>query len=83
MIFTIGLVEQLNNFNHEYSNTLDSLVCLIFDEIGKIFNDFFATFFLSQINLVILIELQRDIAGFVNIVQSGRVIINDLILDFA
>uniref|UniRef100_A0A6P6XV42 FERM, ARHGEF and pleckstrin domain-containing protein 2-like n=1 Tax=Dermatophagoides pteronyssinus TaxID=6956 RepID=A0A6P6XV42_DERPT len=44
-----SLVEQLNNFNHEYSNTLDSLI-----------------------NLVILIELQRDIAGFVNIVQSGR-----------
>ncbi|XP_046911920.2 chondrocyte-derived ezrin-like domain containing protein [Dermatophagoides farinae] len=43
------LVEQLNNFNHEYANTLDSLI-----------------------NLVILIELQRDIAGFVNIVQSGR-----------
>ncbi|OTF78653.1 hypothetical protein BLA29_008982 [Euroglyphus maynei] len=45
-----SLVEQLNNFNHEYANTLDSLI-----------------------NLVILIELQRDIAGFVNIIQSGRV----------
>ncbi|KAJ6222518.1 hypothetical protein RDWZM_001063 [Blomia tropicalis] len=44
-----NIVEQLDMFNLEYDNTLDSLI-----------------------NLVILIELQRDITGFDNIVQSGR-----------
>ncbi|CAG2112562.1 unnamed protein product [Medioppia subpectinata] len=43
------IIEQLKQFNDEYSVTLNSLI-----------------------NLVILIELQRDITGMDNIVQSGR-----------
>lgn len=35
-----------------------------------------------QINLAILIEVQRDISALVNIVQSGRVSLNAEILIF-
>ena len=47
------------------------------------FNSEYASTFNSLINLVILIELQRDIAGLDNIVQSGRVITVSVVVLFA
>lgn len=69
----------LHFFGFSYNRTVKAIQCRIFRYFklfGIILIAIYFEFLLNikfQINLVILIELQRDITGMDNIVQSGRV----------